>query len=280
MPVNAIEDLPAAIGAEIRQHNDPCIRQIINLPPQEYPIWRAYWRIALPFGWRKTPRSVLAFGDQQITIVAGDPTGGLTTTVIPLADLVDIQVMTVLLYAWVEFHWVRNGQIAALRLEYNSVGENLIRRSLDQARRQVTVPCRQRSRDPLYEADTFPLKFRNFLHFSLLPGEHVEAAVYQPLLRRSSGRFRPVIAPNRAVALTDQNLLIIEEDPHGTLHRYTVITRFYPLCRVTEVTFVQADDGLIWLQFQAGANGASYRTEIPLGAPNAERLRKYWEQTG
>jgi hypothetical protein len=277
--VRSIGDLPEPVGEAIRQqqpgHSIWCI---IRIPPHEYPVRRTTWRLELPFGWRTTPDRTLVFGEQEITAVEVDQHGILTVTPIPLDSLVEIHVVEVLLYAFIEFIWA-DAWIEAKRVEYNSVGSRLIQRAVDEIRAtfQPCLPPAARSQPEISLAE-LPLKFRNHLRSSLIPAEQLLAVTYQPAIRRQTGRLHPFLSPNRAVAITERCLISVEDQRHrkrwldGVDTDYSVVRRFYPLSRVERLSFDPAPEAH-WLNLRLGIGGVTRETAIPLAPAGAEALR-------
>ena len=278
--VHSVNDLPLPVRDLIRQSQpDGSIQLIVTIPPDRYPVRRGNWALELPFGWRTTPERTVVFGQESITIAQANPQGELAATVISLADLIDIHMVGILLYAFVEFAWAVADRIETIRLEYNAVGDRLIWRGVDLTR--AMFPPRIRP-DPAAEPEVslarLPMKFRNYLRFSLLPTERLLAAIYQPAIPRATRWFHSFISPNRALAITDRGVISIEDRhhqkrgshwPHGD---YAVIRHSYPLNQIERIAIASEFD-LCWLRLRLGTGGAKREISIPLQASETERLR-------
>jgi hypothetical protein len=184
----------------------------------------------------------------------------------------------VLLYAFIEFVWV-DAWIETKRIEYNSVGSTLIQRAVSQVRATFPPRLPPVSRlQPEISLAELPLKFRNYLRRSLIPAERLLAAMYQPAIRRQTGRLHPFLSPNRAIAVTDQCLISIEDQRHRPRwmdrvdRDYAVVRRFYPLSRVERLSFDPAPEAH-WLNVRLGIGGVTRETAIPLAPAGAEALR-------
>ena len=94
-------------------HTTPDLEKIIFIPPQKNVALRQSWRL-LPFVWRWTPPRTLLFEEDHILIVEGTETENLKIILIPNADLLAIQLDSVLLYSAFTLSW-------ALRLRWTQV---------------------------------------------------------------------------------------------------------------------------------------------------------------
>jgi hypothetical protein len=79
-----------------------------------------------------------------------------------------------------------------------------------------------------------PFKFMNIItHNLLLPGEQVQAVVFQPAIWTTQFRFfHHQQAAARALVLTDCHILIAEEELTGRTDHWGLITRFFPRSRI------------------------------------------------
>lgn len=276
-PVGSLADLPPPVSAALRPHlSEAQIQAIIVIPPQDYAIYReARWKKNLSFAWRITPQRTLVFAGQQIVLAEADKTGTINTQVIPLDCLVYVKLGMILLYAYLELAWMDGQQIRKLFIEYNAVREKFIHQQISRARTQIGAHLPPVPLPPLNSSAPLPFKFNNYLNYNLLPDERVLAVVYQPAIKRGEGRLQPYIAPNRAVAVTDHFLLILEEKERRREITFGIITSFIPLDRVRQVTFRPADN-LCWMLLELGGT-VTERLEIPLETANADSLRDVWE---
>ncbi|MCC7205774.1 MAG: hypothetical protein IT323_00615 [Anaerolineae bacterium] len=272
--VDSLDTLPRETAAAIRAHmQGQSLDGLIVIPPQEYPVMRSMKLLHLPFMWRVTPKRTLAFGERDLMCVSVDSQGRMATHVMPLASITSLEIATVLLYAWAQFAWADGGQVQTLKIEFNAVGEHLLRRKMAALRDAAfTVQPALVAPDPRAEqiVGDMPLKFRNYLRYALLKDEPVRAAFYQPAFRRGDSRLRPYLAPNRAIALTDRAVVLVEEDVAGHT-TYGVITRYLPLDKIADVRFEQ-DEACIWLSLAVGEGGVTQTVRLPLQTARAHVL--------
>ena len=140
--------------------NQPQAPLILNIPSQEYPILRHNWRRVLHFGWRITPRRVVAFGADRLVVlteIAGDQ---FSETVIPCPALLALRVTTVLLYGQLDLVWAGRDGAENLTVEFNVAGRNLLYQGLDTVRQAAAPPVAAPDSPPAARtlAD-LPLKF-------------------------------------------------------------------------------------------------------------------------
>jgi hypothetical protein len=271
--LGSIEDVRPGARAVVEQRRAQL--PILRIPPGAYPFQRRVWGVELPFGWRRTPERILLFDPNMITVIETDLSGQTTVTDIPLAALIEIHQVAILLYSYLELIWVDGAHIETKRLEYNSVGEHFIEERIGRVR-ALHPPCLPPAAAQDRETTMAPLpyKFRNYLRSSLLDDEHLITAVFQPAMRRSAGRLRPYVAPNRALGVTERCLIVIEDRRHGRLSEtdYAILHYFYPLSYLQNITFETAPD-VGWLRLQQGTVGGVQQTDIPLMPDQLDVLR-------
>jgi hypothetical protein len=281
--VSSVNQLPVRAATAIRLHqSEPSIHSITVFPPQYYSTMHLGRLSRVWFGLRKTPRRTVVLGDHQAIIVAVDRGGRQTIQIIPYTALIDIDLALMILYAYVQFTWIDEGQAETVKIEFNAVRTEIIREQLDWLRDMIparipySVPCPEGEWENLLA--NAPGKLRSYLQAALLPTEPLLAAVYQPALRRSKGRSRSRrISPNRIVAITDRHLILVEEEfvPYAT---YGAISRFCPLDCIRFVTFESGSDA-IRMGVARGTAQTTHEIGIPLSQANAAVLRDSFGKT-
>lgn len=276
----SVEDLPRPVAELVFQHLPPgVIRLIVTIPPGAYPIRRKMWGIELPFGWRQTPERTLIFGQDHFLMIDAARDEGFVCECIPLAALVELQHFQVLLYSWLALRWDASGEVRTARAEYNSVGTRLMWKGISAIRETFAQrPLPGPGVDATSLAD-FPYKFRNYTMSSLLPGEQLAGAVYQPAIRAQERRWSRYISPNRVLALTDRSIVLIE-DQHDRIRwgsrseaDHAVMQRFLPLERFVGAEFERAvDSDQCILRF--AMRNLLYEVRVPLLSDQSERVRE------
>jgi hypothetical protein len=266
--VHSLEELPEPMSDLLSQVR---FRQIIHLPSHSYPVRRTFWRFDLTLGWRRTPPRTLVFSDEQILIIEGLSADSLRTIEIPLDCLLSIRLVSVLLYMYVELTWMAADRTEALKIEFNAVGERMIKRELDQAR--TTIAKKQPRLAPPVSLKHFPFKFQTYTYGDLLPGEQILLGVYEPRIRTTNQYLRTYMSPNRALVLTDQHLLVLQDQNRifgdTDLSSYWMDRCFYPRAHVQNVKF-EDEPNVTWMDLFLTGETVRY----PLTEPRAAELRE------
>jgi hypothetical protein len=211
--------------------------------------------------WIATPACTLVLTDERLLVAALEQTGADTDLhIIPLADILSMELGKILLYAWMEWSWAADGEVRRLRVFFNTVGENLFhqlvsdicRSRIELAKRKPAKPDRN-----LAALEDLPYKFKNIIAGRLLLlDEAVHGLVYRAAIWDSVlGVFRRMIAPAQALLLTNYHLLVMREDLGHAGSKYGVIFSYFPLDGVSEARLSQ-DDGQVRLNVLLRRNGA------------------------
>ena len=105
--------------------------------------------------------------------------------------------------------------------------------------------------DPFDEWGRRNFKFMNYARRSLMGGESVIRAVFQPEIRvrvvSAFGRtYRRTISPTHATILTDSELVTIRETQYkGDRERYGGVWNYLPLDRIERLSVTREEDGLV-----------------------------------
>lgn len=278
--VTSVDELPEPVFSALQQyHAAQDLERLVVIPPQHYAVARRWWRRMLPFGWRLTPHRTLAFGETQIVIIEGTSADALDIIVVPVADLIAIQVDLVLLYSYFQLWWAVDRDVASCKIEFNSVELRLLERGLCSVQQAIAARSAPRQDDLPSPVSTrhFPLKFHNYARTSLLPDETIRFAIHQPALAQPGKFFRPHLAPNRVILLTEQHVLVIEDAlPHefgsgGSTYR--INRYYYPRDRVISAR-AETRDEVDWLVVTIGVAGAKQAVEFPLSQAHAAALQQ------
>jgi hypothetical protein len=254
--VKSIADLAPPVGAALQAQLLPgeVVRQMIFAPRQSRlgARRRPGDRLGAQFSEQGTPNSVLALTDERL-LVAAIPEAPVPpqVTVTPLADLVWLELGTVLLYSWVAWSWASAGRPQQQRVYFNTVRDDLFWDMVNAMRHTIIA----QSGRPLPAGERhytgfagLPFKFENLIPLKLLlPGEVAQAVVYQPAIwARRLGVFRYERAPATVVVLTPDHLLVAQDDLTNLRAAYGLITRYCPRDRLRGAMVERAQDDL-WL---------------------------------
>jgi hypothetical protein len=267
----SFDELEPAVERAIveRLEKGESIRQIIVAPRQRllgaHRKSRGWRGILRPWEW--TPDWVLARTSERVLVATLDrPRAIPVVTSTYAADILSFEWAAILLHAWVEWTWANEGQAQQTRIYFNTVGDTLFRRILDDLRHEVAEQSKLTAQPDrrLERLTALPFKFMNIIrHYLLLPDEQVQAVVYRPAMWPNQRKlFHPQRAAAMALVLSNYHFLIAEEDSTGLENSYGLITRFYPRNRVSQVALERGQDSL-WLNLTPELNGVRQEVHVP-----------------
>lgn len=167
------------------------------------------------WGQRKVNARLLVLTEDTITVME-DHQGVVTAYAFTFADIDYVEQGAILLYSWLAISGRSEGRPLRVQVEYNAVVKGLFSHIVDTIRRKTLSPPlapAAPTADQLPWLKTYDYKFWNYGHYSLLPGEVVQAALYQP---ECSESFWLLLRRRLTVAylmlLTEQELIILEDD--------------------------------------------------------------------
>jgi hypothetical protein len=258
--VQRIEDLKPPVGAALQAQllAGEAVRQIIFAPSTDAPPTRRDGEKelnAFPI-WLRSPDSVLVLTEERLLIASiGETSDPPQVSATPLADLLWLELGTILLHSWFEWSWAgagRQQQGVYFRTSRDEVfwemANSMRRTIIAQAGR--TQPT---GKPPYGHFPGLPFKFKNLIPLTLmLPGEQVQAVVYQPTIwGHRLGVLRFQRAPATAVVLSPDYLLIAQDDLTNTRAAYGLIARYCPRGRLRKATLEQSQ-GNLWLNITVG----------------------------
>jgi hypothetical protein len=202
-----------------------------------------------------SPEWTLALtGDRLIAVARQRSTTPVEVTMIPFKSMIAFEWGTILLYSWLEIVWA-DPELRHTRIEYNTVGEALVRELLATLQRAVLARHPQPfdahvpvSIEPLYDAS---MKFYNMLRLhALLADEYTEAYCFEPTIkpRWFWGRRREGLL----WAVTNHHGLLIREPRES--YPYGVVYTFCPRTEIREARVVEAEHD-VELRLTVGQSG-------------------------
>jgi len=272
--VSRVEDLapPVAAALQTQLLPDEVARQIIFAPRQS--LLSSRGGLGAWFAVRWTPSWVLVRTDERLLVVTvPEAPRAPEVAATPLADLLWLELGTILLYSWVAWSCVSGGQLQQQRVYFNSVCENLFWDMVNATRRTIIaqsgLPLPTGNRH--YAAfEGLPFKFMNLIPFRLLlPGEQAQAVVYQPAIwGRRLGIFRYQRAPAVVLVLSQEHLLVAQDDLTNLRTAYGIIARYCPRSRLRRAELEQTQHDL-WLNVTVGLHDTEETLRV-LFEPDAE----------
>jgi hypothetical protein len=214
-----------------------CLQWMIELPSQgilHRQRREGLFRRMLP-RWELTPGWLIALTNQRLLMARTlvnekDP----RMSAIPVEKIVYLEQGMVLLFSWLEIHWVENGTVAQETFYYNSVDDQIFITFLQMLRQAMaTIHTSTESRinfmpdaanisEVKYKRDDppgrsflerLPLKFKNLIpHYGLRKEEPIFQGIYRPAQWGKLFRIARVMTdPRMALLETDAYLLMMTE---------------------------------------------------------------------
>lgn len=268
--VNTLTELPEEFQRAVhsRLPEKESIHSILMLPPQPFMKRGGVQRQAL----LSTTHGILYVRDGKL----------LVTYYLPAESLLYVHHNIILLYGSLELAGVVHEELIRIVAEYNTVGQYL----LDAALRRFLqmhygtadpqAGLKEQNNSILDHLGKESFKFMNGLRlYTLQPNERLLGYVFQPRIKEKLLRyFSRSIAPTSLFALTDKNVIFIEEDKaRGTSYGW-VIT----ICPRNVVLTVECKPIQKWQEFSVllSQNSAHTRRNLVLEYDTAQACMSLW----
>ena len=217
--VESLQDLPdhlRKLAEQALKPDDP-VDTIFVMPAQSLPK-----NFGGRGGMHLVPERALLFTAQGVLYVQGDETPKKTGLVLYLNgdQILYARLTLILLYGQVEFLGVEGEAPKHLVVQYNSVGQDLLQPALlrflrsSWGKQSSSAESGENHTDELMQTlGQVSFKLRNGLRsYALQPGERLLGCVYQPrIMEKVLGIFPRLVAPATFLALTEHDILLIED---------------------------------------------------------------------
>lgn len=275
--VSSLAELPSALQIAAQQTLEPTEQphRIFLVPAQSF--FRSW------LSRRYVPPQALLFTAQGVLHVqeAVSPGEPAQVTYLRGENLLYIQLRLLLLYGRLELVGLAKGELARVVVEFNTVGYSMLQPGLRQLLPLIWGSEKLAKSDSLdrtgSEFEDLPLKFKNGLRlYGLQPEESLLGVVFQPSLWKDYGRvLHRQISANTLLALTDHELVIIEEEETGRKNPYGWILTFCPLACLKN--FETTPEGT-WqeVQLHLARNGVEVDRRVKLGPETALNWQALW----
>lgn len=242
---------------------DGAVEGVLALPGEYYARKKVHWE------W--VPERALIFLDRgALHVSSGTPDTQPQVMPLDASSLLYLRSSLLLLYGLLEFKADCGGQPGEVRVEYNTVIWDSLRRPL--ARFVTAASPHPPSVD---DADlrahnaslinSLPFKFANGVRYYVLDaGESLQAAIFQPAIWERRNLIPHQVTPNTLFALTDRKLVLIEENRSSFWWKrrseteYGWIFTYIPRNRVAEMTVTK---GTQWTGLKVELEWGSAREE-------------------
>ena len=227
--VASLADLPGSLQQAARQTVDSAVRLISIC------VFPSRTRLRNQTGWEYVDEQVLLFTEEGVFQVQAPSSlhQEARITYLRAVDLLYSRLSLILMYGRLELF---DDSLTSVVVEFNAAGFDIIKPGLQQllgtcGGRMVTpTPEDGQTKTALGELGELSFKFKNGLYlYGLLPGEHLFGFVFQPAIWGQRWHFLPIkISETTLLALTDQQLIVVEEQSRSRFPAYGWIFTFYP----------------------------------------------------
>jgi len=235
------------------------------------------------FGRRLVPQQALLFYPEGVLHLqdskSADRPGSATW--IEAKYLCRLSNSLLLLYGKLEINAERGETIQAVEVEYNTVVYDLLKpylqRFLEHAWTDRDAASTDAADGKPPDVSQLPYKFQSGLRiYALQPNEKLIGFVYQPeILEPRLGFFRRKITPNTLIALTDKQVVLIQEEL-ATASNYGWVITHLPRRHITEMKCESAGERKI-IQIRSGLSAAGSVKQVILSPAAAEDWMKLAE---
>ena len=229
---------------------DEQMQELVAIPADSAASRRGAWE-------RTRGGQVLALTNQRVIVgVQAVRPDEAPWVAFPYDTIISWEISQTLLYGRLDLSAELDGQVVRTRIEFNTVGTELIVAALAPLE-CATLGVSRASRRRIPAGIDLPFKFGNFLADALLPDEQIHDLVFQAAIVVPLFRFwRRLITPGTVIAGTDRRLLVIREEAKLNADRYGYSSLTLP--RRWAGGLIIDDDGT-WLTLHDSAHPDSVR---------------------
>ena len=229
-----------------------------------------------------TPNWILALTSQRLLLVSITPAGAVTQLqAIPFERLLSFQQGSILLFSWIEFSSLQQGQIKRTRIYYNTSSSDLFEELSIQLRtlisgQNVLTSSSTEVDSPLLNPLSY--KFRNMISmYLLLPGEQIQSLLYRPAIWQGRSFYRRELAANLAIVTSHFYFMLAEENRSNTRAKYGMIYSYIPLARVKDLS-VRHEPQRLQLVLTTRLQNLEQEIKIPFPPEGENELMAFVDQ--
>jgi hypothetical protein len=187
------------------------------------------------FTWENVPEQALLFTSKGILHVQAPALPNHDTSIVSIgaADLLYVRLSLILMYGCLE---LVDENLSRVVVEFNAAGFDIFQRGLQDilgtscGRNTISIPDVPLMETVLSELGGLSFKFKNGLFlYGLLPEEYVLGYVFQHGIWGQHWHLFPLqMSETTLLALTDKQLIVVEEQSWSRFPAYGWILSFYP----------------------------------------------------
>jgi hypothetical protein len=274
--LNAIDQIPEpllTLANGYLPENQTC-EGILIVPPETY---------RRGFRSRTMPLRALIFTGQGILSLSEPANKGQAGVGIWISadDILKIKLSLILLYGKLEIWGIQNGQTSKIEIEYNTVIQPSLAPMLQSLIRKTWLknPV-NRTQYPQDESfmDFVKISYSFYNGITLKamqPGEKIVGYLYQPEIREPKLKyFQHKISPRTVVCITDQQVILLQEDLNVKTHHEWLFT-FIPLYRIAHLG-LETDRDWQKLSFSLLPSSLQEKVEVLLETEKAQKWYSAW----
>ena len=243
------------------------------VPPQAY---LKRW-----FGKRYVPWKALLFDHREIIHVSDtlivDESGSIRK--IYVDDLLYIKIHLCLLYGKLDIISAKKEALDKVSIEYNTVGHKLLEPQLEKFLRfgWTKSPWTIDKPDVYDRLKKIPVKYRNGVSIYVLhKGERLQDFLFMPRLVKKIGFIKMNILPDILIAITDRQLVILEDDLSPT-SAYTWLLTYIPLSNFSGIK-IKRSNGFTDLTIKAEKSKTSQDISIRIEDKYTDEVKVFLSQ--
>jgi hypothetical protein len=278
--VESLQDLPDRLRQLAEQALEPkdLVETIFVMPAQSLPR-----NFGGRGGMHLAPERALLFTAQGLLYVQGEAPPKKADQVVALRgdQILYARLTLILLYGQLEFYAVVGKTPKHLIVQYNTVGQDLLQPALlrflqlSQGEQLFSAESGENHTDEyLQTLGQVSFKLRNGLRsYAMQPGERLLGCVYQPrMMEKVLGIFPRLVAPAAFLALTEHNILLLEDGrTNSTSYGY-----FITFCPRSCVKGVEASPDARWHRVLIHLQKAGITADLQVTVEEA--AAKEWNQ--
>jgi hypothetical protein len=276
--VATLADLPGSLQQAARQFVGAAIR------PTSICVFPSRTRLKDQAGWEYVDEQALLFTQEglfQVQAPSATHTNARITYLCAM-DLLYARLSLILMYGRLE---LVDDSLTSVVVEFNAAGFDIIKPGLQQllgacsGRMVHSIPDAPLAKTVLRDLGELSFKFKNGLYlYGLIPDEQLLGFVFQHALWGKRWRFWPVkIAETTLLALTDQQLIVVEEQSRSRFPAYGWTFTFYPRQAIDKIGIAPAQPRQEWF-IELKSKAASAERRILLEGSNGSAWQELWSR--